>query len=526
MTQITTNNTYDEIPYQSYPYAQSSPEHLRTFGVLFGMNPPPIETARVLELGCAEGGNIIPHAAFYPKAQFVGVDLSKVQIDAGIANIKALGLKNIELKHCSINDIDEKFGKFDYIICHGVISWVPDFVRDKIFEISSKNLTPNGVAYISYNTLPGWNMIRTIRDMMLYHSQNFVSAQDKVSQSRLLIDFVKDSLQGQDTPYANVLRNEAELLSGQSDHYLRHDHLEEENKQFYFNEFIKEAAKNNMQYLSDCSLATMYIGNMPQNVIDTLQGLNDIVRTEQYMDFIRNRRFRSTLLCHANVPLHRNLSNETAKKFTMSCHVTPSKPLGDVDLYNATENLQFYYNGNQDNVVSTTSAGLKAVLYVFAENINNPLSFDQIVAKACLLLKNKDKSVVELDLLGNAMNLIVKGYINIALTSGNKDKINLDKPKVSLLNIHQVTTTANKWVTNVRHSAIAISDFDKFAIKYMDGSNTHNQIVEKLVQDVKNGQINVMQDNKKIEDEEEIKSKIDELLKNSIARLSTQAIFI
>ena len=162
MTSTTNLNTYDEVPYQSYPYAESQPENLRTIGLLFGMNAPEIKTARILELGCAEGGNLIPHAVRYPKATFVGVDLSKVQIDAGNVYIKSLGLKNIELKNCSILDIDEKYGKFDYIICHGVISVVSDFVGETILEIASKNLSDNGIAYISYNTLPGWNMIRTI----------------------------------------------------------------------------------------------------------------------------------------------------------------------------------------------------------------------------------------------------------------------------------------------------------------------------------------------------------------------------
>ena len=174
-------NTYDEIPYGSHPYPDSRPDHLRTLGRLFGMNPPEVKTARVLELGCAEGGNIIPHATKYPKAKFVGVDLSKVQIDAGNGHIKELRLKNIELKCMSIVDVDKDFGEFDYIISHGLISWVPDFVRDKIFEISSRNLSPQGIAYISYNTLPGWNMVRSIRDMMLFHTKSFTDPGEKVS---------------------------------------------------------------------------------------------------------------------------------------------------------------------------------------------------------------------------------------------------------------------------------------------------------------------------------------------------------
>ena len=525
MTNITNLNTYDEVPYQSYPYAVSQPENLKTVGLLFGMNAPKIETARVLELGCAEGGNLIPHAAKYPKATFVGVDLSKVQIDAGNVHIKSLGLKNIELKHCSITDIDEKFGKFDYIICHGVISWVPDFVREKILEVSSRNLSENGIAYISYNTLPGWNMIRTIRDMMLYHSKNFANPQEKISQSRLLLDFVKESLEGQETPYANILRQEAQLLVNQSDHYLRHDHLEEENKQFYFNEFIESASKHDLQYLSDCSLSSMYLGNMPASVAEKLKDLNDIVRTEQYMDFITNRRFRSTLLCHNNIKLNRSLSNEDIRKFTMSLNIVPEKPLSEADLNN-DENLKFFFNNNKDSNVSSNSPALKSVLYVLSDNINNPLSFEEIVKKAGKNLKGDMKAAIEKDLIGNAMNLVIKGYISLSLKSGNKDKIDLKKPKLSDLAIYQATKTGNNWVTNNLHAPISINIFDRFAMQYMDGKKDKEQIITCLLDDVRNGKITLNKDNKKLEDEEAIKIELSGFYDNLIERFSSQALFV
>jgi methyltransferase-like protein/cyclopropane fatty-acyl-phospholipid synthase-like methyltransferase len=518
-------NTYDEVPYQSYPYAQSQPETLRTLGMLFGMKPPAVETARVLELGCAEGGNLVPHAAKYPKATFVGVDLSKVQIDAGNAHIKELGLKNIELKHCSITDIDSKFGKFDYIICHGVISWVPDFVRDKILEVSAKNLTENGIAYISYNTLPGWNMIRTIRDMMLYHAKNFATAQEKVSQSRLLLDFVKESLEGQDSPYANILRQEAQLLANQSDHYLRHDHLEEENKQFYFSEFLGKAAQQGLQYLSDTSLPSMYLGNMPKNVAEKLQGLNDIVRTEQYMDFVTNRRFRSTLLCHKNVQLNRSINNEDIKKFAMTLNITPEKKLSEVDVNN-DENLKFFFNNNKDSNVGSNSPGLKAVLYTFAENINNPLTFDDLVKKATAKLKGNMKELVERDLIANSMNLVIKGYINLSLESGNGDKVNLEKPKLSPLTIYQATKTNYNWVTNHMHAPIGINIFDKFAMQYMDGNHDKAKIIANLIDDVRNGKITLSKDNKKIEADAEVKKELDVFYDNLIERFSNAALFV
>lgn len=521
------DNTYDEVPYHSYPYAQSQPENLYTIGRLFGMTPPDVRKARVLELGCAEGGNLMPHALRYPDATFVGVDLSRVQVEAGQNHIKALNLKNIELKHCSIMDVDSSFGEFDYIICHGVISWVPEEVREKIFEISSKNLSKNGIAYISYNTLPGWNMVRTIRDMMLYHSQNFTSPQDKITQSRLLLQFMNESLQDQKTPYAEMLRSETQLLQNQSDHYLRHDHLEEDNKQYYFHEFIERAQSYKLQYLSDCSLASMYLGNMPKNVIEKLQVINDIVRTEQYMDYIVNRRFRSTLLCHSDVKLNRALTNEDAKKFSMTLNVTPEKKIDEVNLTDNAEQLKFFFNNSKDNSIGAASAGLKAILYTFAENLSNPLKFDDLVKKASSKLKSANaKEEIEKDLINNAMNLVIKGYIQIASESGNKDTVNLNKPKVSELIIYQASKTSNNWVTNQLHVPVAINVFDKFAIPYMDGKRNKKQILELLLNDAKSGKITLNKDNRKLEEDAEISKELETFYDNMIERFSSQAMFI
>ena len=116
---------------------------------MFGLNPPPIKTARVLELGCASGGNIAPMAESFPNAEFIGVDQSSRQIDEGLRFARAAGLTNLSLRHASIADVDESYGAFDYIVCHGVFSWVPTAVREKILEVCSRHLTRDGIAYVS-----------------------------------------------------------------------------------------------------------------------------------------------------------------------------------------------------------------------------------------------------------------------------------------------------------------------------------------------------------------------------------------
>lgn len=517
-------NTYDEVPYESYPYAQSHPYHLMTLGALFGMNAVPPESARVLELGCAAGGNLIPHAVNYPKAKFVGVDLSKVQIDQANQAKTGLKLKNIEFHHCSITDIDESFGKFDYIICHGVLSWVPDFVRDKIIAICNNNLTENGIAYISYNTLPGWNMVRTVRDMMLYHSGMFNNAQEKVTQARLLLGFVKDSLEGTNTPYAGVLKNEAELLSKQADHYIMHEHLEGDNKQYYFHDFMTQAAKQELQYLSDCTISTMYIGNMPPKVAEKLQAINDIVRTEQYMDFITNRRFRSTLLCHKSVKLNRNINNDDIMKFNMSFSIVPEKPLAEIDIKDSLESLKFFYNGNKDSSLSTSSSVMKAILYTFAENLNNPLNFDKLSVQANKKLGGNKLAEIKAEFLQNAMRLVLQGYLSITLQKGREVK--LDKPKTSQLVQYQVVNSPNLWVTNLKHEAIGINIFEKFALRYMNGENDINNILESVMTHINSGELTLNKDGQKVENTEDIKKELSTFLAATITKFTTNALLM
>ncbi|MBN9521961.1 class I SAM-dependent methyltransferase [bacterium] len=187
------SNSYDEVPYESHPYAQTHPSRLAVVARLFGLDPPPVETARVLELGAAAGGNLVPVAEAFPRARCVGIDLSARQVADGDAFIKQLGLTNVELRHASITDVDDAYGTFDYVICHGVFSWVPTAVRDAILDVCAKRLAPNGVAYVSYNTYPGWHMRGMIRDMMRYHAMRFPDAKTRVGQARALLDFLAQS---------------------------------------------------------------------------------------------------------------------------------------------------------------------------------------------------------------------------------------------------------------------------------------------------------------------------------------------
>jgi SAM-dependent methyltransferase len=236
------SNSYDAVPYESFPYAQAHPDRLATIAALLGLRPASPARCRVLELGCAAGGNLIPLGILFPASQFVGIDLSEVQLHEGRDAIELLKLSNVELKHQDIMGLTEEAGTFDYVICHGVYSWVHAEIQERILEICSRNLAPRGVAYISYNTYPGWHMRGMIRDVMLFHARAFADPATKVRQARNLLDFLAKAVGTESSPYGALLRSEVESIRRSSDSYLFHEHLEDENSPVYFFEFAERAA--------------------------------------------------------------------------------------------------------------------------------------------------------------------------------------------------------------------------------------------------------------------------------------------
>ena len=150
----------------------------------------------MLELGSSCGGNIIPQALYYPETTFTGIDLSGVQIEHGKELIESMGLTNITLLEKNIMDIDDDFGTFDYIIVHGIWSWVPDMVKDKILSICNRNLSDRGIAYVSYNTYPGWKRLEQLRDIMLYSEKHAptTSLQDRTAYTKQVLQLIQETM--------------------------------------------------------------------------------------------------------------------------------------------------------------------------------------------------------------------------------------------------------------------------------------------------------------------------------------------
>lgn len=471
---------YDEIPYDSTPFSQTHPANLAIMGRLFGMQPVPAERARVLELGCATGGNIIPMAWRLPDSRFVGIELSGGQVEVGQKLVARLGLKNIEIRQADIMDLGPELGRFDYILVHGVYSWVPEAVREQIMRICSQNLGEQGIAYVSYNTLPGWRMRGMLRDMLLHHVRNHATPQMRLAHAYELLDFLDTALDGQETAHAVYLKHEIDGLRKRHPSYVYHEYLEEINQPFLFSEFAAHAGQHKLQYVCEADLDTMFPDTLGEAAAPLLERFEDAIEQEQYMDFLRNRNFRKTLLCHENLQIDRDLELE---EFARSAFYACLSPAEDLDL--RTVSAQTFVTPDAHAFVVSHPLTKAAVGYL-NDNYPDAVGFDTLAheAKRRLTQARNTLHIEQTDhLLGELVGLYLRQAIGLAEAPERLFRSLAERPRMNDLARAQ-TEFGLGHVATARHATIELDAFAARVIQYLDGSRTRAQLIKQLVADI------------------------------------------
>lgn len=296
---------YSELGYKSMPFPYTTPATLEAYAALVGLSAPNPKTARVLELGATYGGNIISQALFNPDATFVGIELSQEQVEKGNEVIANAGLTNVSLIQSDIASIGSEIGTFDYIIAHGVYSWVDDGVKEALLRLINEHLAEDGIAYISYNTYPGWHTMDEVRQLMMFSNRDKTqfNHKEKVLHGKTIGSIVGsqilkyDNLKERNSKFLGALRS----VMQKDEYYVGHDHLEPNNDPVYFYQFNDHLGAHNLAYLCDADLTLSMVRSFDADIADTLDklALNDHVAQEQYLDFMLDTTFRKSIICKA-----------------------------------------------------------------------------------------------------------------------------------------------------------------------------------------------------------------------------------
>lgn len=517
---------YDEFPYVSEAHPQTHPGRLGALAKLFGMQPAPLGGCRVLELGCASGGNLLPMAAQMPGASFLGIDLSGHQIADGQAVVAKLGLSNTELRHLSIAHADDSLGKFDYIIAHGVFSWVPRETQEKVLSICKENLAPNGVAYVSYNAYPGWHMRGMVRDMMLYHARHFREPSLQVQQARAFLDFLAQSVPTDNNPWGILLKLELEALRNVGDAYLAHDQLEQVNEPVYFHEFAQRAASHGLQYLAEADVSSMFAFDLPPQVTKTLRKIAPgIVRMEQYMDFVRNRVFRQTLLVHEGVPLNRKLNARDIWRDMKGLYVaSAARPVATGSDVRSVGMERF--RAPSGAVLDTPHPLVKAAMVTLAEQWPQGMLFDDLCLAARRRLNSAPDSGSDVPIADDdaqtlgaeLLRCFAAAIVELRLGTPQLSKLVANCPKGSAL--ARLQAEKGTHVTNLRHEGVNLDEFSRQVLGYLDGSRDRTALLEILEGLVDKGVLSIRQEDRTAHEKAGFRQSLSRVLDQNLLKLA------
>ena len=514
-------NSYDQVPYKSHPFVQAHPDRLATIASLFGIRPALVERCRVLELGCASGGNLLPMADQFPSSEFIGIDASLRQIQDGNRTLTQSGLTNVELRQQDILEFTDD-RPFDFIISHGVYSWVPTAVQHRMLQICRDCLAPNGIAYVSYNTYPGWHMRGMIRDVMRYRAQSFSDPRQKLSQARGLLTFLSNSVNSENSPYGLMLKQELESIAHADDSYLQHEHLEEVNDPIYFHQFAELASAAGLQYLGEADFGVMSVENFPEQVQSMLLSVSrDTIEIEQYMDFLRNRAFRQTLLVRDDCHFDRTPEPRALLKLRVSS--SAKSETETVDL-RSSEQVAFQRGSS---VLRTTDPVVKAAMLHLRRVWPQSVPFGELASLARSIASGHP-AAVDTDVLSPVTEQLARTLLRcfatrtIDLHCAAPQFVSvageLEFPRISAL--ARVQASLGSSVTNRLHETVRLDDVQRRVVSHCDGTRSRADLVTVLCGALQQGELTLHHRGVRVTDAETLKRLADDMVRDILSFLA------
>jgi cyclopropane fatty-acyl-phospholipid synthase-like methyltransferase len=474
-------DAYDQVTYPNFAFPQTHPDRLASLATLFGMTPAPVAGCRVLELGCGDGGNLIPMAFSLPGSQFVGIDRAEKPIEKGNATIAALNLQNITLMNLDIDSLSHRLGRFDYVIAHGLYSWVPPEIRDRILAVCRLMLATQGVMYISYNTYPGCHLRNVARELMLFHTRDLTDTRDRIAQSRALMKWLADSRPAT-TAYHALLNDLSQHLNDKNEAAIYHDDLAVINTPVYFHQFVDHAARHGLQFLSEAEYFDVQYSQFPSAVDEQMRTLaeNDILAKEQYLDFLEGRSFRQSLLCHHEIKLERHIPPARVDSFFLKGEVRALSAHLDISA-NVVEEFQ----GKKGSGVATDLPLGKAALLHLGKIYPCSVRFNELLVESrrILVSNGHEAAAIDQDSEEALAALLLKAYgagvLEMHMFAPKFASIPGDRPLAYPL--AQLQAVEGPIITTLLHNNIKLEDdLGRQLLLLLDGERTRTDLLREL----------------------------------------------
>lgn len=493
------------IIFDSKPNPERTPDRLRTIAALKGVSTASIQQCSVLDIGCGTGMDLIAHALSAPQSSFVGIDTSEEHLAVGKDLIAAMGLRNVQLHKQDILTFEIESQSYDYIVCHGVYSWVPKQVQKKILSLCSQGLQQHGVAYISFNTQPGWATRGALRKYLALFDDQTLPAFERVEAARERMKAMLARLEDSQTAYTQQLFAEVRACGQQSAAFVYHELLSPVCDSFFLDEFCQVAAEHNLQYLGDGRPSRMRIQNdelEDQHFRKALQlSLQDAVVQEQVWDILLPNSIRGCLLVHSDLSLDStpNLSVFENSFFTSTLVPLATSPrIIDRSIEIFTDPREYTFE-----IAEPT---FKAILFCLSEQWPQVISFADLHKAVLAHVPECSKDTITTFL----SEYFFANLLDVFQSPPSITRDISELPQVFPL-ARQQAAMGYDWVSNTRFEFISISELDSKILPLLDGAHTQQTILQKLGDGIAAGDFEVA-----IKEEAKESEPLDSLLKEQL----------
>ncbi|HET9702232.1 MAG TPA: class I SAM-dependent methyltransferase [Burkholderiales bacterium] len=466
MTATAASTSYDQVPYTSLPIPNTHVGRMAAVAALLGRACAPADRCRVLEIGCASGVNLMAMAQQLPESEFLGIDASARQIEAGRALAAQAGIGNLRLEPLSVAQAGEDLGQFDYFICHGVYSWVSTETQEQILRAVKERLAPQGIALVSYNVLPGWAVPAELRRMLLYRARRFSGPLGKVRAARELMAAMEKSLEGREDGWSRAMGQLLVRLRTTPDDYVYHEYLEAENAPCHFHEFAARGETHGLGYLAEADFYTYMGVALPAAQRALIGRLSaDPIEFEQHADFIVDRAFRSSLLVHGAHPDLARTDPQRLKALHLTASATVGQDAEGQTVFAAVSGLKLKPNADE----------LRAALMALVEAAPRSLAFEEL----CADVERRIGRSPDGDRLAADLHAALECGALTASTLATPVPASLPERPVASALARALAATHDALPT-LAHGAVKLDALTRLALLYLDGSRSGAELTEFL----------------------------------------------
>jgi len=516
---------YNDIFFESRPSPERHVHRLSTLAFLNGLETPPALRSRVLEVGCSTGANLIPMACALPEASFVGLDISSAQIKIASRHADSLNLKNIKFIEGDVRQEESLDGPFDYVICHGMLTWVDPGIQDHLLKFIARYLSPDGVCYLSFNSLPGWRNRHTVWNAVASVRAMKCPPQEKIERAKAIIRAMSAVLVDAHRPYGMQLKEELERNLERSNAFFAHEILNPFCSALTLPELKAKLKIYGLSYLCDANaLRSPGLWSEFPELDDELKKefpdpATAEIDTEHIADFLFPQSFRGAVVSLKKASPRLKQNPEIIENLFICSPLVPLDVQPDIF---STKAVTFCAPSEQTSEQSDPL--VKSALLVLRSTWPTPIHFRELYKSALELVglkADKDQlALLRLTLIhyfqGNHLELYREAY-----RTGNRSA---DYPEI--FPFARLQSGKQEWVTTLRHETMPVDIFDRHLMPIINGENTLTSILEKMLSYTESGALQAQSQGEKVSSPDEVLEVLKDEIQQRLEKYIEQALLL